>query len=83
MVVPSDNALMTGVFAGILGGLAIVIWWAFFSRAEVSERWVAILLMIVSLFVASRLLHISIATANMGLMFIIFSVPVMSLAFVA
>jgi len=79
---PGDQPLMIGVFAGILGGLAIAIWWAFFSRAPRAERWGAILLMIVALLAASRLLHVSIATSNMGMMFIIFSVPVMSLAFV-
>jgi len=79
---PGDQSLMIGVFAGILGGLAVAIWWAFFSRAPRAERWGAILLMIVALFAASRLLHVSIATSNMGMMFVIFSVPVMSLAFV-
>jgi outer membrane protein assembly factor BamB len=53
-----------------------------FSAAPRSERWGAIVLMIVSLFLASRLLHVSIATANMGIMLIIFSIPIMSLAFV-
>ena len=77
----SEKALMIGVFGGILGGLAIVVWWAFFSRARISDRWNAILLMIISLFAASRFLDKSIATANMGMMFTIFSIPVMSLAF--
>jgi outer membrane protein assembly factor BamB len=81
-VIPGDQALMIGVFGGLLGGLAIAVWWAFFSRAPRVERWGAIVLMIVTLFTASRLLHVSIATANMGMMFIIFSIPVMSLAFV-
>jgi len=78
----SDKALMIGVFGGILGGLAVVVWWAFFSRARISERWGAILLMIISLFAASRFLDKSIATANMGMMFEIYSIPVMSLAFI-
>ena len=81
-IVPGDMALMIGVFIGLLGGLAIVVWWAFFSRAPLTERWGAIVLMIVSLVATSFLLDKSIATANMGLMFAIFSIPVMCLAFV-
>jgi outer membrane protein assembly factor BamB len=82
IVVPSDEALMIAVFGGLLGGLAIAVWWAFFSRAPISERWGAIVLMIVALYTTSRIVHISIANANMGMMFTIFSIPVMSLAFV-
>lgn len=81
-VLPGDLPVMIGVFCGVLGGLALLIWWVFFSRAPKIERWGAPLIMIVALFVASRFLHVSIATANMGLMFTFFSIPVMSLAFV-
>ncbi len=82
MVIPVDEAVMFGVFGGILGGLAIAVWWLFFSRAPLFERWCAIALVILSLVSASHYIHISIATANMGLMFTIYSIPVMSLAFV-
>ncbi len=81
-VFPGNNALMIGVFAGIIGGLAIVIWWVFFSRAPVFERWSAIVLIVVGLVLTSLIIDKSIATGNMGLMFIIVSIPVMSLAFV-
>lgn len=80
--VPDDRAMMLGVFAGLLGGLAVVVWWAFFSRAPRIERWGAIILMILALVVTSRFLHVSIATGNMGMMFIIHSIPILSLAFV-
>ena len=40
------EAIPFGVIGGLLGGLAIVVWWAFFSRAPRSERWGAIVLMI-------------------------------------
>jgi hypothetical protein len=82
LFVTRDGALKIAVFAGTIGGLAIVLWWAFFSRALLSERLIAIFLMIISLVVTSNFLNESIATANMGLMFTIFSIPVMSLAFV-
>ena len=81
-ILPGDGALTAGVFGGILGGIAIAVWWAFFSRAHKLERWVGVLLIIVSLLVTSQFLDKSIATGNMGLMFIIVSIPVMSLAFV-
>jgi len=76
------QALQFGVMGGVFFGLAIVVWWAFFSRAPRSERWGAIVLMIVALVVTSRLVHVSIATAMMGMMFPIVAIPVLSSAFV-
>jgi outer membrane protein assembly factor BamB len=81
--VPDDSVMIMGVAGGLLCGLAVVVWWAFFSRAPGIERWGAIILMIVALVATSRFIHASIATGNMGYMFIIHSIPVMSLAFVA
>ncbi len=80
IVVP--GATLFGVIGGIVGGLVIVVWWAFFSRAPRSERWGAVVLMIVTLVATSRILHESIATAGMGLLFFIYAIPVLSLAFV-
>ena len=77
------EALIYCVFAGILGGVAILIWWLFFSRAAWWERIFAVILIFISLYITSQLLEESIATANMGLMFILFSIPVLSIAFVA
>jgi hypothetical protein len=71
-----------GVFGGIFGGIAIVIWWAFFSKAPRSERLIAIMLMIAALAATSQIIDRSLATAMMGMMFAVFSIPVMSLAFV-
>jgi outer membrane protein assembly factor BamB len=79
-VVP--EALEFGVLGGVLGGLAIVAWWAFFSRAPRFERWGAVVLMIVALGATSRILHQSIATGMMGMLFLIYAIPVLSLAFV-
>jgi len=76
------GAVAFGVIGGFLGGLGIVIWWAFFSRAPRIERWGAILLMILALFVTSLFIHVSIATGGQGMMFILFATPVLSLAFV-
>jgi outer membrane protein assembly factor BamB len=80
IVVP--DALEFCVISGVLGGLVIVVWWAFFSRAPRVERWGAIVLMIVALGVTSPMIHASIATGMMGLMFLVYAIPVLSLAFV-
>jgi len=82
IVITDAIALMIGVFGGLLCGLAIVVWWTFFSRAPLLERWSAIVLIIVALIVTSSFIHESIATAMQGMMFVIYSIPVMSLAFV-
>src|SRR5450759_3309972 len=50
---------------GLLGGLAVVIWWAFFSRANRLERWGSIVLMILALGVTTLILDKSIKTAMM------------------
>ena len=80
-LVQSDPGMFPaiGVF---VGGLAIVVWWAFLSRAPRYERWGAIVLMIVALVATRRILHESVATAGMGVLFFFYAVPVLSLAFV-
>lgn len=80
LIVPGTEVY--GIFGGLLGGIAIIIWWAFFSRVSQFDRWGAIILMIIALFVASLFIDDSISTGAQGMMFIIFSVPVLSLAFV-
>jgi outer membrane protein assembly factor BamB len=82
VAVPEDTAVMVGSLGGMALGLAVVVWWAFFSRAPRPERWGAPVLMIVAFAVTSSLLHESIATGNMGVMFPLYAVPVLSLAFV-
>ena len=80
IVVPEATAF--GVIGGLFGGLAVVVWWAFFSRAPRSERWGGVGLMIVALVATSRFIHESIATSMMGMMFAVYATPVLSLAFV-
>ncbi|HYP26353.1 MAG TPA: PQQ-binding-like beta-propeller repeat protein [Blastocatellia bacterium] len=80
--VVAPKALLYGILGGVGGGVAIVVWWAFFSRAPRVERWGAILLMIVALAVTPLILHESVATGMMGLMFPVYAIPVVSLAFV-
>jgi hypothetical protein len=78
----APGAIGVGIFGGIILGLFIVIWWAFFSRASWFERWFAIVLMIAAIVATSQINHKSISTAMMGMMFPIYAIPVMSLAFV-
>lgn len=77
-----DTVIMIGVFGELLCALTFVLWWAFFSRAPRFERWSAILLMIVALLATSPFIHVSIATTMQGLMFSVYSIPVLCLAFV-
>ena len=49
IVAPESEAGLIAVLGGFVGTLAIVVWWAFFSRAPRSERWGAVVLMIVAL----------------------------------
>ncbi len=81
---PSDSpmAMAIGLMSGLLCGLLIVLWWVFLSRAPRFERWSAPLLMLVAMILTSRLLHESIQTGNMGMMFAIYATPVLCLAFV-
>lgn len=81
LIVPDAAAL--AAIGALLGGLALVVWWAFFSRAPRSERWGAIVVMAVALVGTQQLLHESIATGGMGVLFFLYAVPVLSLAFVA
>jgi outer membrane protein assembly factor BamB len=81
--VVAPEATVLGVFAGFLGGVAIVLWWLLFSRAPWAERLGAVVLMIVSFLLMRRFLHESIATGAEGMLFGILVIPVLSLAFVA
>ena len=79
-VVPA--AMEYGLLGGFVFVLAIVVWWAFFSRAPGVERWGAVVLMIVAIIVTRRILDVSVATQGMGVMFFIVAIPALGLAFV-
>ena len=81
MVVP--GAMIFGVLGELVGGLAVIVWWIFFSRAPGLERWTALPLMIAAMFATSRILDKSIATGAQGGLYFILAVPVLSLALVA
>ncbi len=82
LVASGPAAGYISVLGGFAGGLAVVVWWGFLSRAPVLDRWGAIALVIVALVATSHIVHESIATGMMGMMFAIYAIPVLSLAFV-
>jgi outer membrane protein assembly factor BamB len=77
------EAMLFGVAAGILGGVAILVWWLFFSRAPWLERAAALGLVAVALIATPPLLHESVRNGMNGMMFFIYGIPILALAFVA
>ena len=63
------DAVFLGIVAAPVGGLAVIIWWAFFSRAPVIDRWGTVGLVRVALALTYPFLHESIATTMMGMSF--------------
>jgi len=72
-----------GFLVGVSCGLAIVVWWMFFSRAPWVERVVALVLMIIAPILTKFIVHKSIAGGGMGMLIYILVVPMLSLALVA
>ena len=70
------------ILGGVAGGIAVVLWWLFFSRASWSERLGAVVLMVVATFAVSRLAHASLQAGG-GMLVFMYAVPVVALALVA
>lgn len=81
VVVP--KAMLFGMMGAAVCVLAIVVWWVFFSRAPWSERLGAVALAVVALVATKRFVHVSVATGMMGMMFVFYAIPFLSVAFVA
>jgi len=66
-------------------GLAVAIglWWMFFSRSPWSERFGALGFTVLALGLVFPLIDVSIKTGMMGLMYVIYATPTLTLAFVA
>src|SRR6516162_11247465 len=67
LIMPDE--LYIAVLSGPVGGLAVVLWWLFFSRARWFERLGAVAMMLVALFATKRVADVSIATGAMGFLF--------------
>jgi len=72
----------TAVIGAFAFGLAVIVWWLFFSRAAWSERLGSIALMAIAVAITSRLVHPSISNGLMGFMLFVYAVPVLCLALV-
>ena len=82
LAVPGPVTGMIATIGGLAGGLAVAVWWAFLSGAPRSDRLGFIGLAAVALLVASRLVDKSIGSGMMGMLLLVYSVPVTSLAIV-
>jgi outer membrane protein assembly factor BamB len=79
----APDAILIGLVAELAGGVGILLWWLFLSRAPWSERLGAVGLTAVAVFATSHIIDKSIATGAQGFLFTILAIPVLSLAFVA
>lgn len=85
LIIPlfAPDSFMIAVMAGAIGGLAVLVWWLFLSRAPWVERLSALVLIVAAVIATKRIVHPSIANGMMGLMLPIYSLPLLSLALVA
>lgn len=74
---------MIGVMVGLGAAVAVIVWWAFFSRAPWAERLGAIAVMAIALAATSLAVHPSIANGMMGMMLPVFGIPVLAVVLVA
>jgi outer membrane protein assembly factor BamB len=82
LVAAGPIASYSMALGSLLGGVAIVVWWLFLSRAAWVERLGAPALMVAGMAVTRRFAHPSIATAEMGMLLFMYAIPVLCLAFV-
>jgi outer membrane protein assembly factor BamB len=73
----------TAILGGLAGGLLVIVWWLFFSRAPWLERIGALVVAASAVFATSRVVHASVANGMMGMMLPLFSVPLLCLGLVA
>ena len=82
-VVAPDAGCPSACLRGVVGALAIVVWWLLFSRAPWFERVGAIVLMIVAVLATRAVAHESIVGAGQGMLIYILPTPYLALALVA
>lgn len=81
--VVDPTQMVTSFMGGVALGILTFIWWLFFSRVAWTDRLIGVGLAIAALVVTFLLVDDSIARANMGMMFWLFSIPLLSIAFIA
>jgi outer membrane protein assembly factor BamB len=77
------DAANYAMLGGLAGGLVVLIWWLFFSRAPWLDRLGVVALMVGALYATSHVVHESVANGMMGMLLYVASIPVLSLALVA
>jgi outer membrane protein assembly factor BamB len=78
-----DPELVTyGVIGGLVGGLALVVWWLFFSRAAWVDRLGGIAVMATGMAATWPFLDVSVSTGAMGFIYPMLAMPGICLAFV-
>ena len=81
--VVAPDAMPIAVLGGLAGGLLVLLWWLFLSRAPWADRLGAVLLIAAALFVTRKAVHPSIANGMMGMLLYVYAVPVACAALVA
>jgi len=82
-VVAPDSGMLIGMLGGVVGALAILVWWLLFSRARWFERVGAIVLMVAAVFATRAVAHASMVGAGQGMMIFFLPTPYLALAPVA
>jgi outer membrane protein assembly factor BamB len=82
IVVPNAIATSMAMMMGPLGAIAIMVWWGFFSRAPKGDRWLGVLMMFGALALIFPLMHVSIRTGMMGLMYPMYAFITLLSAFI-
>ena len=80
--IAAPDATVFAMLGGVVCGVIVLGWWAFFSRAPRPERWGALLLMLAGSGATWFFIDKSIRTGMMGFMFPFYSIPVLGLAIV-
>jgi outer membrane protein assembly factor BamB len=78
----APEAIIIAMLGELFGGVAILVWWLFFSRAAWAERVGAIVLMVIALYATAHVVHQSIKGGMMGLLLVVYAIPVLCLALV-
>jgi outer membrane protein assembly factor BamB len=82
-VVAPDSGMLIGMLGGVVGALAILVWWLLFSRARWFERVGGIVLMVAAVFATRAVAHASMVGAGQGMMIYFLPTPYLALALVA
>ena len=78
----APSAIFIGLLGGVIGGLALIVWWLFFSRASWLERIGAPVLIVVALIGTKRIVHESISGGAMGMLLYVLAIPIFSMLLV-